>query len=130
MLNFRKPSIADSDLYFEWANDKDVRYFSYQEKPISYEEHSEWFARQLKNPDCFFYLFESVENNAVGQVRIEKKNDVTVIGVSVSKQERGKGYATILIKMASDNFLSLHTDQTLNAYIMQRNLISYKSFLK
>ena len=39
MLSFRKATLADTKLYFDWANDSDVREQSYNSTAIDFENH-------------------------------------------------------------------------------------------
>lgn len=130
-LNFRFANIRDANLYFEWANDELVREFSYSKANITYADHVAWFTKELASGMTFFYLFENEMNIPVGQVRIQMKlNNIAVIGVSIAKDNRGRGYGSRLIKIASDNFLFTHPDQTIHAYIIKENKSSLKAFMK
>ena len=130
MLNFRLAKESDVDLYFAWANDETVRENSFSSQPINYEEHVSWFLSKLSSKKVFFYLFSDSQGLNVGQVRIEQKNDETVIGISIDKNHRGKSYGTIMLEIASNDFYKNFSFMPINAYIKISNLPSLKIFTK
>ncbi|MBK7312096.1 MAG: GNAT family N-acetyltransferase [Sphingobacteriaceae bacterium] len=128
-IEFRKPKLADADLYFKWTNDEAVRQNSFEQEPVPYSDHVEWFKQKLNSPNCFMYLF-TLQNEAIGQVRIENKAEETIIGISIDAHHRGKGFGTSMIEMAcADHFKKVHTQQ-INAYIKESNESSMRIFKK
>jgi RimJ/RimL family protein N-acetyltransferase len=131
MISCRKATEADMLLYFEWANDEEVRKQSYQSEPIDLEQHTNWFYKKLNDTNCLLLLFENENKQPVGQVRFQKEDlHSFVIGISLAKEHRGKGLATELLQTAANHFLQLNPDKTINAYIKQDNEGSIKSFIK
>lgn len=129
MLRFRKASIDDLMTYFEWANDIVVREQSFNSKEISFEEHIFWFNSILNDPTCLALLFQDKFGDNIGQVRIQNRDDKNAeIGVSVSFEHRGKGYATEMLKIASSHFLTFNPNMCINAYIKESNLSSKLAF--
>ena len=104
MLKYRKASTNDVDKIFIWANDPVVRKFSYNSEPIKYSKHVEWFNNKLNDNDSIFYIFENSTNESVGLVRIEKSENEIIIGVLVDEKQRGKSYASKMLKLASDAY--------------------------
>lgn len=131
MLRFRKATCDDLLLYFEWANDEMVRKQSFQDKAISLEIHRIWFLNKLEDSNCLMLLFENEDNYPVGQIRLQKENETsTIIGVSISKEFRGQGLASRLLKMASDYYLINNPIYAINAYIKINNESSIRAFKK
>ncbi len=128
-IEFRKATITDTDLYFQWTNDDTVRQNSYEQNKINYEDHVAWFKNKLSSPDCFFYLFTK-NNEPVGQVRIENKKEETVIGVSIDEKFRGKGLGSLMLEIASTDFFIQFPYKTINAYIKEDNAASIAIFKK
>jgi RimJ/RimL family protein N-acetyltransferase len=130
-IKFRKPTLDDAQLYFDWANDKSVRSNSYRTSKIDFETHINWFTSKLKDENCFMYLFQNETNEFIGQVRIQKQDDFSsIIGVSIDANQRGKGYANKIIEIASNDFLSKNDKSTIDAYIKEENIASAKGFKK
>ncbi len=131
MLTFRNATIADTNLYFDWANDPDVREQSYSSNPIDLESHGKWFKSKLEDSSCLMLVFQNEENLNIGQVRIQKENiNEALIGISIAVEHRGKSYAKEMLKIASDYFLDSNEDFKLNAFIKMKNLSSKYAFEK
>lgn len=129
MLKFRKANINDVDLYFSWANDQEVRNNSYRSETISFESHVKWFEKKLSSPQTLLLVFEDHFNQPVGQVRIENIKDYSIIGISIDKNHRGKGYAVEILKQSAAYYFSLYPKNYIIAYIKKDNFVSYKSFI-
>jgi RimJ/RimL family protein N-acetyltransferase len=131
MLKFRKATIADKILYFDWANDPGVREQSYNSIPIDFESHSKWFESKLGDLSCLLLIFQNEENLNIGQVRIQKENiNEALIGISISTEHRGKSYAKKMLRIASDYFLGFNQGFKINAFIKKKNLSSKYAFEK
>jgi RimJ/RimL family protein N-acetyltransferase len=131
MLSFRKPIINDLDIYFNWANDPDVRKNSFDSSTIDLNKHKTWFKSAIANEAYFMLIFKNFEGNYVGQVRIKKENHFNaVISISVDLKFRGKGYGKLMLNLATDSFLMTNRDFIINAYIKEENSSSKISFEK
>lgn len=130
-LTFRKANEKDLMLYFEWTNDESVRKSSYHSESISLERHQHWFLNKIKDANCFMTIFEDHLGAPVGQVRIEKyENNNAIIGISNDAKYRGKGYAAVMIQMASADFLVENPEALISAFIKTENKASEKAFTK
>jgi RimJ/RimL family protein N-acetyltransferase len=131
MVTFRKANVSDLLLYFEWTNDADVREQSFQNNVISLDNHTTWFNNKLLDSNCVMLVFENELKIPIGQIRFQKENDSAfVIGISVAKEQRGKGYASILLTQSSNYFLEENPEKIINAYIKENNIGSILSFKK
>lgn len=131
MLNFRRSTIDDLELYFEWANDPEVRQQSYNSAPINLDTHKKWYQAVLNNDLYYLYIFENHNHEKVGQVRIQKQdNREALIGISIGSPHRGKGYAKEMLLLATDSFFIDNKEFLINAYIKEINLNSKFSFEK
>ena len=75
MLSYRFANLDDADLYYEWANDAEVRKNSFNCEKIKYEDHLDWFTDKLANKKNLFILF-LLSDLPAGQVRIELLENV------------------------------------------------------
>lgn len=128
-LVFRMANEGDMLQYYEWANEEEVRSNSYSNDKISFEKHREWFLKKLNSDDCYFYLF-LLNGEPIGQVRIDKNDQETVIGISIDKNHRGKSFGEKMLVQSTNDYLSEHKSATLIAYIKEENIASLKSFRK
>ncbi len=129
MLNLRKPTIKDMEMYFSWANDPGVREQSYNSSIIDLENHKQWFESAINNEEYFMCIFQNSAGEDIGQVRIQKKtNKEALIGISIDLNHRGKGYAKEILVLATDLFLKYNHGFIINAYIKEGNLSSKLAF--
>jgi RimJ/RimL family protein N-acetyltransferase len=129
MLHFRKASINDMSLYYEWVNDKLVREYSYNTQAIDLQKHENWFKQKLIDPDCLMLIFYNDLADNIGQVRFQKQNENSaIIGVSIDQKQRGKGYSKKILKIASDFYLDQFNEIEIEAYIKKSNIFSIQSF--
>lgn len=130
-ISFRKANTDDLMLYFNWTNDASVRENSYQSEGISLENHSNWFLAKIKDDSCTMYVFENHLKQPIGQIRIQKQDEKTaIIGISNDKNHRGKGYASEMLVMATQDFLDKNPNYIISAYIKIENKASEKAFQK
>lgn len=113
-------------LYFNWANDDLVRSQSFYSDLIDLENHTNWFLNKIKDEKSLLYLFE-INQQPVGQVRIEVDSYFSIIGISIDKNYRGKGLGVkMLINATSEYFKS--NKLPIFAYIKLNNIASSKIF--
>ncbi len=125
MLNFRNAIIDDIKLYYSWANDESVRMQSFNSKKIDFEVHEKWFESKIQDENCLMLIFIDTEGTEVGQVMIQKENNSeALIGISVSVEQRGKGYSIEILKNSCDFFLQKNPNFTINAFVKITNLTS------
>ena len=73
-------------LFFEWTNEPQVRQNSYQTEPVLLKNHEIWFKNKINDDNCTLLVFENHLKQAIGQVRIEKKDqNLALIGISNDK---------------------------------------------
>lgn len=105
-LYYKNASAEHEELIFTWVNDPLVRKFSFNTNEITRTEHGKWFQSLLNDDSTFYLIFYSEENNPVGQVRINQNGpNLAKIGVLVNSQNRGKGYAAEIIRIASELYI-------------------------
>ncbi len=131
-FHLRHAPPADSRQVWEMANAPDIREASFNSDPIPWETHETWYQDKLQSSDSlFFLLIESATEKIAGQARFERKNGEWTISVSVTRDFRGKGLGTELIKVASEVFFDRHKNATaVNAYIKPENTASINSFAR
>ena len=131
MLSFRKACIKDMQMYFDWANDLEVRKQSYNSSPIDIATHRKWFESAIINDSYDMYVFFDDDSKNVGQIRIQKlKNREALIGISIDSKHRGKKYAYEMLILSTEAFFKLNKEFQINAYIKESNLNSKFSFEK
>lgn len=97
MINFRSAEFTDADLLLEWTNDVEVRRNSFNQTKIGYNDHIRWLKCKLADDNTRLYIIE-VDGKPAGQIRIDVVNGTPVINYSLSKEFRGRGLGTQVLK--------------------------------
>jgi len=130
MVTYREANAGDILLYFDWANDEEVRKNSFNQQEIEFGQHKKWFDNKLNDPDCVM-LVATMNAKEAGQIRFEKGvNNAFVINFSVEKNFRGKGVGSNLLKEGSKEFFKIKPMITrVTGKVKKENFSSKKSFL-
>ena len=129
MLTYRFAQEQDIDIYFNWANDSNVRESAFNSKVIEYSNHCSWFRSKVESEDSHLYLFLN-NGEPSGQVRIDIKESEGFIDISIDKSSRGLKLGHKMLLLASDNLLDQYEELILIAEIKIENIASIKSFEK
>lgn len=127
LLDLRPAGEADARLLWEWANDPVVRASSFDPRPIDWESHQAWFRGRLAQPDVRMYIAAGPGGEPLGQVRFEG-DGVAVIGLSVAKIFRGRGWGGALIDAATRRLFADTSVRTVVARIKDANAASRSAF--
>lgn len=126
LLKLRVVSKDDVSMIYDWSNDSLVRSQSFNQEPILFKNHKEWFENKLNNKDSLLIVNE-FQNVPAGLVRFDVQKDHAIIGILISQNFRGKGLATeMLIK--SSQFYFNEFDKPIWAFIRETNRASIRSF--
>jgi UDP-2,4-diacetamido-2,4,6-trideoxy-beta-L-altropyranose hydrolase len=127
-LQVRMATSEDKELYFQWANDEDVRQNSINSDPIQWHEHDKWFDAKLKNSDSMLFVF-SFGSQPIGQVRFDLTNNRWAVAISVDRKFRGIGVASILLQKALTK-LRVSSSLPIIATVKESNHSSSRTFEK
>jgi UDP-2,4-diacetamido-2,4,6-trideoxy-beta-L-altropyranose hydrolase len=127
-LTLRRAMTEDARLLWEWVNDPAVRASAFSTDPVPWEGHQGWFARRLADKDCVIFIGLDACDVPIGQVRFEGEAETATVDVSVAPNQRGKGYAPRLLRLAVATLFDDPRWQTVQAWIKPENLASRQSF--
>lgn len=129
-LNFRKATIDDANILFEWVNQRSVRAQSFSPKEIEYTDHIQWLSKKLDDTSCFLYIAYP-DTEPAGIIRFDKDNNIYIISYLISEEKQGKGFGNMIIKEGINQFLkdSSYTG-TITALVKKSNVASIKIFSK
>lgn len=124
--NFIIKKATEEDIYdvFELSNDKDVRENSINTSKIEFPSHQKWFLSKISNPKDYFYIIKTHNDDFIGQLRIENKNNENIISISIKKEFRNRKIASKIINQCS----ILSDLSKITAYIKPSNIPSIKAF--
>jgi RimJ/RimL family protein N-acetyltransferase len=119
----------DAALLWQWANDPIVRSNSFHSDPIPWEDHVRWFEARLRSESTRIWLGED-QGRPIGQVRYERDGDETEVAISVAPDQRGRGYASLLLTLTAPLACRSLGAAVLIAYILPDNGASAGAFAK
>lgn len=96
-IYLRYATIEDAKLIFDLSNESIVRENSINQNKILWEDHLRWLPGKLANDSCFYLLAFSAENLFIGQIRFDICETEAIVGISITKEFRGKGLSTNLL---------------------------------
>ena len=115
---------SDVLLFWNWANDPDVRNNAFHSEEIPLHAHKIWFAERLRDASAALFVIESSEG-AIGQVRLEDNGGAKQISYSIARQFRGKGLGCTILSMALNGVMG-----RLVAEVKMQNIPSIRVFKK
>lgn len=122
-MTYRLAESSDVKLYFDWANDPDVRMNAHNTEPIIWENHVKWFNKMVNSEALMLVFFEG--EIPVGQLRVDADG---CIDLSVDPSRRKKGIATemlMVLKRLQSKNLNL-----IKGEVKQTNTPSLRAFEK
>lgn len=122
-IKFREASFEDAEILFDWVNEKEVRKNSLISKPVKWEDHLTWFKNKMENKNSRIFIF-FIEQEPMGQVRLNFDGDYWNIAFSVDPAYRGLGYGKLIIKKIVD----LVEFKRFRAIVKKNNIGSLKVF--
>ena len=120
--------MADADLLWRWANDRETRQNSFTTSPIPYAEHIEWLAKRLGSDATRIWIF-SDGDVPVGQVRFDIAGALAEIGITVAPEQRGRGYGKTMLDQAVRRLRAEQRDRVRpRASVLANNAASRRLF--
>lgn len=127
-LRLRPACHDDMNLYFNWANDHEVRRQAIHSEPISWARHQEWFTNKLADAQSHLFILMA-GSLPVGQIRFDREGDEARIDYSLDALVRGRGWATRLVAMGAA-YLRQSEPITLRAQVKTGNYTSRSVFMR
>ncbi len=130
-VSLRMVREEDCRWVFEVANDPVVRAASFRSDPILWDGHQQWFAKKVQSPNCVYYIALSEEGAPIGQAYFDVSGSEAVVSVALASAARGRGYGTLLVRKASQEFFGqMEGVSVVHAYVKPANEASLKAFTK
>lgn len=127
-LTIREAQLSDSRLYYDWANDSNVRKMAFHSEPIPWESHYRWFEGKLKSDKSYLTICFT-DDKPIGQVRFDEvASGEFEIDISVDSSLRSKGRGKEMLKAAVDY---VHQKYHINIFVAEvkaENIPSQKMF--
>jgi RimJ/RimL family protein N-acetyltransferase len=128
-LTLRLVVKSDETLLYDWANDPEVRKWSFSKVPISLNEHKSWFHKKINDSNVLIWIFEDCHSPA-GMIRLEKKDKKVLLNYLIGSESRGKKLASKMLKLAINEVVDYWENIKVFAYTVPGNISSIKSLEK
>jgi len=128
----RKVNPLDLTITFKWANNSEIRRYSFQKKQISLQEHTRWFLDKIADGNCYFFIAE-YNNKPIGSIRFDIVKEEAVISYLLDSKFQGKGLGKVLLIKGIKQLLlqpEIQPISLLSGSVMKTNIASIKSFQK
>lgn len=116
---------SHANKFFEWVNDVQVRKSAFNSNSVLWKDHLDWFSTKLNSDNCDLYILK-FKHNLIGQVRLEKQDNIWLIDFSIDSNYRG-------LNMAYRMFILLllkFPKRKLTAQVKSSNIASIRVFEK
>jgi len=120
----------DIDDLYKWRNDEETRNYSFNVKPITFEEHKDWFLKSLLNPKRNIFIIFDKNFRKLGQIRFDKEKDQAEVDIIINPEYRGKGIGALALRKSSQLYLNNFKVEQLIAKVKNENIASLKAFKK
>ena len=135
-LTQRPATFQDAQTLYRWTNNPEVRKFSFQHHPVSWNEHLSWLSKQIQNKRSFLFIVVS-DNHPVGQYRFDflpsslhEKEKIVSVSISVDAAWRQQGIGSAIITTLMFPTAKNLGISTLISKVKSENVFSYRLFIK
>lgn len=128
-IKVRVANQADSEQLFEWRNHHTVRAVSRNPDLINWEDHQEWFAAVMNDPDRVLLVGQR-EDVSVGVVRFDIQDDEAEVSIYLVPGIKGSGLGRGLLQSAEHWFAANRPEiRKIFAHVLGTNEQSHRLFL-
>jgi RimJ/RimL family protein N-acetyltransferase len=129
-LFIRKAKESDALIAFQWANDPQVRKYSFKRETIEWSHHQTWFNSKVNSQQCEYYLLTRADL-PIGSIRFDLLgNGQAVISYLIDPAWQGRGYGRNAVKLGMQHLKKNRPEiQAVTGLVMKDNLASIRTFV-
>ncbi|WP_269532004.1 UDP-2,4-diacetamido-2,4,6-trideoxy-beta-L-altropyranose hydrolase [Chitinimonas sp. BJYL2] len=132
-LTLRPATLDDAQRLFDGRNAENVRRWSINSEPISWDAHIDWLTRTLANPDRQLWIAESA-NGPVGVLRYDRNADLpdrAEVSIYLFAGREGVGWGGALLQAGDAAIARLWPAlRAIDATVLPDNTASLKLFVQ
>jgi UDP-2,4-diacetamido-2,4,6-trideoxy-beta-L-altropyranose hydrolase len=121
----RPAKMEDCKLFWNWANDPDVRKYAFTKDFIPFDTHEKWFEKKMADKELRLYVLES-DYGPIGQIRLEGQKSTKKLSYSIGRQFRRLGFGRYIVNKLIE-MIDLDVKE-INAEVLNSNINSLKIF--
>lgn len=126
-FSMRAAMADDCRLYFDWANEPEVRLQAFSSEPIVWEAHQTWFLGKIQSAAAHLFVMEH-KGIPVGQIRFDLHNGYWWIDYSIARDFRGQSLSKTLLCRGLQKMRGLYGSAPIRAEVKLTNLPSQRAF--
>ena len=129
-LQVRKITSTDCNAVYIWRNHPDTRRYFFDPSPITLEDHVQWFAEVLNDPERHLLAIENHRGEPVGVIRFDATNQEGTASVDIYlvPEKRGFGLGAPML-LAGLKWLKINTAiRRITADVLAANKSSCRMF--
>lgn len=128
-IHLSHATLDDVDIYFNWANDTEVRRNSFNQSPISYDTHCKWFNENVSSASSVFYIFKTAEHVPIANIRFKIEDEQAVLSYLIDERFRGLSLGKKILIDGAHELFDLRKDvDIIHGFVKHDNIASIKAF--
>lgn len=129
-LTWQRADHKHLDITYRWASDERMRAFSFNNNPIAYTEHQQWFEAKIIDPHSL-YLIAYWEDEPMGSIRFDARADTAIISYQVDPAYQGRGFGVSILAEGMRRLTAVFPDiRQMSGRIMPENKASIAAFCR
>lgn len=125
LVTLRRATNDDIELVFDWQCLPETRKYALTSEIPTWGDHQKWMNTKLKSHSDFFYIIESLFNNSVGVLRLDRlSTGKYVLSIFIDPEYFGKGIAKETLAVVD----IIHPNITIQATVLEENIASQRLF--
>jgi len=129
VLRIRPATDDDCRQLWQWANDPEVRRWSFDSARIAWDTHVHWFHGRLADSNCRLYILIDQGDQSMGFVRFDLRDGgCGEVSLSIAADRRGRGYGSEALRLACERFFAEVDTAVIVAHIKPDNTPSVRTF--
>ncbi|RDV16477.1 UDP-2,4-diacetamido-2,4,6-trideoxy-beta-L-altropyranose hydrolase [Pontibacter diazotrophicus] len=129
-LNLRAATEQDMMQLFNWASDPEVRKNSFNQNPITLENHTRWFHTVMEDEQTVLYIAEA-NGKPVAHIRFNISAGKAMISYLIDADFRGQGLGLHLLQKGMQALAAQRKDvEQIEGLVQRENIASVRSFEK
>ncbi len=100
-IRLRPASLDDAGYAFEWRNHPEVRNNCFDQSPMQWEKHREWFENVLSRSDRVLLVAE-VEGRPTGVLRYDILKQAALVSLYLNPEMIGRGIGPSILRLGND----------------------------
>jgi len=115
---------------WKWRNHPDVRRNFFDDNPVPWKRHKDWFYSKIKDENTRIYIALKSKDK-IGVIRFEIKDKFVSTSVNLNPLFFGRGLGWKIIELGSEKFFQeTGAGKPIVAEIKRNNIASQKAFTK